>query len=66
MLKRLYTDRIISSRLRTDANLACKKCKTILGIPIMYQKEKRTAYRLFAGAVIKKIIKADALKKIRL
>lgn len=66
ILKRLYLDRIVSSRLGVGANLACKKCKTTLGIPIIYQKEKRRAYRLFAGAVTKKVVNVDVLKRIRL
>lgn len=57
ILKRLYFDRIKSSKNISKKNLVCNKCKTVLGIPIIYQKEKRLAYRLFAGAVAKKIVK---------
>ena len=56
ILKRLYVDRI--SGEVGKGNLICKKCKTVLGVPIVYEKEKRPAYRLFAGAVAKKIVKA--------
>ncbi len=56
ILKRLYIDRIISVQpVSEKQNLACKKCKTVLGVPIIYQKENRPALRLFAGAVTKKI-----------
>lgn len=64
ILKRLYLDRIFVSKNLADKYLICKKCKTILGIKMVYQKERRAAYRLFAGAVEKKIVKADKLSKI--
>lgn len=58
ILKRLYIDRIAPSmNFDTKKNLKCKKCKIVLGIPTIYQKEHRSAYRLFAGAIEKKIIK---------
>ena len=41
--------------------LECKKCKTVLGIYTIYQKENRTIYRLVVGAIEKKIIKGDKL-----
>ncbi|MDP2704415.1 MAG: hypothetical protein Q8P01_04330 [bacterium] len=60
ILKRLYLDRIVSSSdLKDKEKLECKKCKTVLGVRIMYKKEHRPAYRLFAGAVEKKIVKGD-------
>ena len=55
-LKRLYFDRIISEPyqvVRGKNDLVCAKCKTLIGIRMMYKKEKRPAYRLFAGAVVK-------------
>lgn len=58
ILKRLYLDRIIPLRkMPSNKNLVCQKCKTLIGIPIIYKKEKRPAYRLFAGAITKNIIK---------
>lgn len=42
-------------------NLACAKCKKVLGIPYTYEKEKRTAFRLFVGAISKKIVSAKAV-----
>ena len=66
ILKRLYLDRIV---LPTDQGrkqkLVCKNCKTILGILITYKKENRLSYRLFAGAIEKKIVRGDKLPKIR-
>lgn len=60
ILKRLYLDRIVSlSGLKDKEKLECKKCKTVLGIRTIYKKENRLAYRLFAGAVEKRIVKGD-------
>lgn len=56
MLKRLYLDRIVEQEVKQAKNLVCKKCKTLIGIRMIYKKENRAAYRLFAGAVEKKII----------
>lgn len=69
ILKRLYLDRIaIPKELvnKSNKNLICKKCKTILGAQVIYDKENRLAYRLFAGAIGKKVIKQDNLRKINL
>ena len=63
-LKRMYLDRIILPEniikfqkfpINKIPNLVCTKCKYILAIPYVYPKEKRNAYRLFVGAVNKKI-----------
>lgn|SRR3989344_2060148 len=55
ILKRLYTDRI--HEYQKASELVCQKCKSILGVYYIYQKEMRPAYRLFIGAVKKKILK---------
>lgn len=58
ILKRMYMDRIVGlKKLNVKANLLCLNCKEILGVPVVYKKEKRPAYRLFAGAILKKISK---------
>lgn len=57
ILKRLYLDRI-AGVLVGKANLVCKKCQHLLGVPIIYKKENRPAIRLFAGAIEKRILKA--------
>ena len=66
LLKRLYLDRIFApenlanfQKLSIDKvpNLICTKCKTVLAVPYIYKKEQRNAYRLFVGAVTKKITK---------
>ena len=56
ILKRMYRDRILQPEKFAAGNLICKKCREVLGVPIIYKKENRPAYRLFVGAVTKKII----------
>ena len=53
LLKRLYFDRIDNPKFIGSKELSCPKCKTLLGVKIIYKKENRLAYRLFAGSVIK-------------
>ncbi len=57
ILKRMYFDRINGITTYSSKNLICSNCKEILGVPIIYKKENRPAYRLFTGAVSKKITK---------
>ena len=62
ILKRLYLDRIASlNDLKDKEKLECKKCRTVLGILAIYKKENRPAYRLFAGAIEKKIVKGNKI-----
>lgn len=63
ILKRMYLDRIhgIDTTKWLHSNFECAKCKTLLGVPIIYKKEDRPAIRLFAGAVGKKIISSNDL-----
>jgi hypothetical protein len=65
-LKRMYIDRIFSPQKLVDlqkvlfkkiSNLTCSHCKHVIGVPIIYKKESRPAFRLFVGAVTKKISK---------
>ncbi len=65
-LRRLYMDRIISPKELTNLHkqdikninpIKCNKCNFVIGIPYIYKKEKRKAFRVFQGAIIKKIIK---------
>jgi hypothetical protein len=59
ILKRMYLDRIHGPRT-TSSQLVCSKCKSLLGVKYTYAKEKRLAYRLFVGAISKKIISAKS------
>ncbi len=57
-LRRLYIDRISDSQvslLRKD--LTCPMSH-LLGVKIMYEKEKRPAFRLFIDSIVKKIVKS--------
>lgn len=65
-LKRLYLDRIVSPQNLADKQkyaiskipkLVCSGCKRTLGVAYIYPKEKRSAFRLFVGAVTKKVTK---------
>lgn len=60
MLKRTYVDRFIDI-VPIGRSLLCPSCKRELGSEMTYKKEDRAAYRLFAGAVHKKIIAANKL-----
>lgn len=55
ILKRMYLDRI--EGLKNAKKFECPKCKQLLGVPIIYKKENRPAFRLFVGAITKKITK---------
>lgn len=55
-LKRIYIDRMEPDS-HDEALLVCSQCAQIIGTKIIYEKENRLAYRLFVGAVTKKIIK---------
>ena len=66
ILKRMYLDRIYKSdmytglenhSLKSIPQLICPSCKTSIGIPYIYEKENRLAFRLFVGGVVKKIVK---------
>jgi|SRR3989338_3959816 len=66
ILKRLYLDRIFAlenlasfQKLSVSKipNLTCAKCKSVLAVPYIYKKEQRRAFRLFVGAITKKITK---------
>ena len=56
-LRRMYIDRISAKKVPISGkNFNCPTGH-LLGVKIIYEKEKRPAFRLFVDAVIKKIIK---------
>ncbi len=58
-LKRLYIDRIIEPGVSVSRkDLSCL-AGHLLGVKIIYEKEKRPAFRLFADSVTKKIKKVS-------
>lgn len=59
ILKRLYTDRMIPEPTLSAKQLVCEHCERVLGALITYKKENRPAYRLFVGAVAKKMVKSQ-------
>jgi hypothetical protein len=65
-LRRLYLDRIFSPDKLVDlqrksikdvAPLKCNKCGFLIGMPYIYEKEKRKAFRVFQDSLIKKVKK---------
>lgn len=70
ILKRTYLDRITNSeRFENLQNLSldkipqliCPKCGEHIGTPIVFKKENRLAFRLFEGAVSKKIVSLNRI-----
>jgi len=57
-LRRMYIDRISDQKVSiAKKDLSCLN-KHLLGVKIIYQKEKRPAFRLFVDSVVKKIVKS--------
>lgn len=62
ILKRMYVDRMIGAKEAKGAKgLDCPDCKANLGVRMIYKKEDRPAYRLFVGAVTKKVVKSGGI-----
>jgi len=56
-LRRMYIDRISDPKVSIlKKDLSCPKGH-LLGVKIIYEKEKRPAFRLFVDSVVKNIIK---------
>jgi len=56
-LRRMYLDRITDPSISLSRkDLSCSKGH-LLGVKIIYEKEKRPAFRLFVDSVTKKIVK---------
>ncbi|MDR3624263.1 MAG: hypothetical protein P4L16_03875 [Chlamydiales bacterium] len=52
-LLRCYIDRIYHPKsTSTDTSLTCSSCHTIIGDPIIYEKEQRSAYNLVPDSFI--------------
>lgn len=67
----MYLDRIYGSKtysglergsLKSTPQLVCLSCKQHIGALINYAKEDRLAYRLFVGAVQKKLANSKSIK----
>ncbi len=68
LLKRMYIDRISGSTryanlqnvpMKSPLQMVCPNCKELLGVPMIYKKEHRPAYRLFVGSIAKKIVNSQ-------
>ena len=57
-LRRMYIDRIIEPSVSVSRKSLLCSSGHVLGVKIIYQKEKRLAFRLFVDSIVKKIIKA--------
>lgn len=56
-LRRMYIDRILSPKVSiARKDLTCAKGH-LLGVKIIYEKEKRPAFRIFIDSVTKNIVK---------
>lgn len=56
-LRRMYIDRILSPKVSiARKDLTCAKGH-LLGVKIIYEKEKRPAFRIFVDSVTKNIVK---------
>lgn len=69
-LLRMYADKIRAPRnlvkeikqyktVATMSDLVCPACDRVLAAPIIYEKEARLAFRLFVGAIRKRISDGD-------
>ena len=57
-LRRMYIDRILKPTISlSNKNLLCPN-KDLLGVKMLYKKEKRPAFRLFVDSVKKELIKS--------
>lgn len=62
ILKRLYLDRMRpEAQVPRRGNLTCNRCGVVLGVRGVYKKEERSAFRLFAGALEKRLFKSGEL-----
>lgn len=56
-LRRMYLDRIVDAKVSISRkDFSCTN-NHLLGVKIIYEKEKRPAFRLFVDSVTKKIVK---------
>ncbi|MDR3125501.1 MAG: hypothetical protein LBU20_00270 [Candidatus Nomurabacteria bacterium] len=63
-LFRLYLDRIVEPKSLLDKistvrdkksmpNLVCESCQALIGIPMVYERENRLAFRLVHGSIVR-------------
>lgn len=64
-LKRMYADRIIApkelcenlsaTRAKHKSPLICHKCRAVMALPYIYEKENRPAFLVTIGSLFKKV-----------
>ena len=68
-LRRLYMNRILepeklvglqNKNIKDISPIKCNKCGFVVGIPYIYKKEKRKAFRVCRDAIVKHIKKLKA------
>jgi hypothetical protein len=61
----MFPERLIGleyKKIKDIPPLRCDKCKFIVGMPFIYEKENRKAFRVFQDAIVKKIRKMNNKK----
>lgn len=56
-LRRMYIDRILSPKISIARKDLTYAKGHLLGVKIIYEKEKRPAFRLFVDSVVKKVVR---------
>lgn len=68
-LRRLYMDRIMApealmglekKNIKSIPPIKCPKCDFIIGVPYIYKRENRKAFRVFQDSLIKHIKKLNS------
>ena len=64
-LRRMYIDRISDPKVSlSKKDITCSKGH-LLGVKIVYKKEKRPAFRLFVDSITKKIMRSETAKLLQ-
>jgi hypothetical protein len=65
-LRRMYMDRVLfpeklvglqKKAIKDVGVIKCEKCGFVVGVPYVYKKENRKAFRVFQDAIMKKVRK---------
>ena len=58
-LRRMYFDRIIEPQVSISRKDFSCSCGHLMGVKMIYEKERRLAFRLFVDSIIKRVIKSS-------
>ena len=65
-LRRMYIDRILDPKISLSRkDLTCSKGH-LLGVKMIYKKERRPVFRLFVDSITKEIVKSKKTKVLRI